>query len=59
MRRTSTTIATRCSRITLPKTLRSSWWCEAMQLLREDQREALVLTEVAGFRVGEVATAQG
>ena len=32
---------------------------EAMQLLREDQREALVLTDVAGFRVGEVATAQG
>ena len=30
-----------------------------MQLLREDQREALVLTDVAGFRVGEVATAQG
>ena len=24
-----------------------------------DQREALVLTDVAGFRVGEVATAQG
>ena len=32
---------------------------EAMELLREDQREALVLTDVAGFRVGEVATAQG
>ncbi|MDK4269336.1 RNA polymerase sigma factor [Corynebacterium accolens] len=32
---------------------------EAMELLRQDQREALMLTDVAGFRVNEVATAQG
>ena len=32
---------------------------ETMELLRQDQREALMLTDVAGFRVNEVATAQG